>query len=61
VLTPTGNARVFGFEEDINLKGTQFNNISTLFYPTYVLFEVPWVMAVKRWGPNSVLAIATTA
>jgi MFS family permease len=61
VLTPTGNARLFGFEEDINLKGTQFNNISTLFYPTYVLFEVPWVMAVKRWGPNSVLAIAMTA
>jgi MFS family permease len=56
-----GNARVFGFEEDLKLKGTQFGNISTLFYPTYVVFEVPWVMAVKKWGPNTILAIAMVA
>jgi MFS family permease len=24
----------------------------------YVLFEIPWVMAVKRFGPNKVLALA---
>lgn len=54
----TGNVRVFGFEEGIGLTGTQFNDISTVFYATYVLFEVPWVMAVKRWGANTVLAVA---
>ncbi|TPX11791.1 uncharacterized protein E0L32_007528 [Thyridium curvatum] len=56
--TNIGNARVFGFEEGLKLVGTQFNDLSTLFYPTYVLFEIPWVMAVKRWGANAVLAVA---
>lgn len=53
-----GNAVVFGFEEGLSLHGHQFNDISTVFYATYVLFEVPWVMAVKRWGANNVLALA---
>lgn len=53
-----GNAVVFGFEEGLDLYGHQFNDISTMFYPTYVLFEVPWVVAVKRWGANNVLALA---
>ncbi|KAL5343216.1 major facilitator superfamily domain-containing protein [Aspergillus crustosus] len=53
-----GNARVFGFEEGIGLEGTQFNNVSSLFFVTYVIFEVPWVMAVKRWGANKVMALA---
>ncbi|KAL3419475.1 nicotinic acid plasma membrane transporter [Phlyctema vagabunda] len=53
-----GNANVFGFSEDLNLKGTQFGNISTLFYVPYILLETPWVMCVKRFGPNKVLAVA---
>lgn len=53
-----GNAKVFGFEEGIGLTGTQFNNVSTLFYPTYIVFETPWVMAVKYFGANKVLAVA---
>ena len=28
---------------------------------TYVVFEVPWVMAVKKWGANSVIAVAIVA
>ena len=36
----------------------RFNDISTVFYATYVLFEVPWVMAVKRYGANTVLGVA---
>lgn len=53
-----GNAVVFGFEEGLNLHGLEYNNILTVFYATYVVFEVPWVMAVKRWGANNVLALA---
>ncbi|KAI5253154.1 high-affinity nicotinic acid transporter [Aureobasidium subglaciale] len=56
-----GNAKVFGFEDGIGLVGNQFNTISTLFYPFYVLFEVPWTMAVKRFGANHVLGIAMIA
>ncbi|KAK6008156.1 hypothetical protein QM012_000059 [Aureobasidium pullulans] len=56
-----GNAKVFGFEKGIGLVGNQFNTISTLFYPFYVLFEVPWTMAVKRFGANHVLGVAMIA
>ncbi|PGH09889.1 hypothetical protein AJ80_07599 [Polytolypa hystricis UAMH7299] len=53
-----GNARVFGFEEGLGLKGIEFNNLSTLFFVTYVVFEIPWVMAIKKFGANKVLATA---
>lgn len=56
--TNIGNARIFGFEEDTGMKGTDFNDISMYFYITYVIFETPWVIAVKKWGPGRVLAIA---
>lgn len=29
-----------------------------LFFVTYVVFEIPWVMAIKRFGANRVLAVA---
>lgn len=47
-----GNARVFGFEKDIGLKNNQFGNLVTLFFVPYIITEVFWVTAVKRFGPN---------
>ncbi|KAF2006165.1 high-affinity nicotinic acid transporter-like protein [Amniculicola lignicola CBS 123094] len=53
-----GNARVFGFDEDIGLRGGQFGNIQTLSSVCTVLFEVPWVMAVKKWGAKNSIGTA---
>ncbi|KAH3918783.1 hypothetical protein HBI56_023820 [Parastagonospora nodorum] len=53
-----GNARVFGFDEDIGLKGGQFGNINTLSSVCTIIFEVPWVLAVKRWGANKSIGTA---
>ena len=53
-----GNARTFGFETDLGLEGNKFGNITTLLSVTLVLFEVPWVMAIKRFGPNRALGTA---
>ncbi|KAF2015363.1 MFS general substrate transporter [Aaosphaeria arxii CBS 175.79] len=53
-----GNAKTFGFEKDIGLYGHRFGNITTLLSVTLVLFEVPWVMAVKKFGPNKALGTA---
>ncbi|KAL2815241.1 major facilitator superfamily domain-containing protein [Aspergillus cavernicola] len=53
-----GNARTFGFETDLGLEGNKFGNITTLFSTTFVIFEVPWVMAIKRFGPNRALGTA---
>ncbi|KAK5195689.1 hypothetical protein LTR99_002214 [Exophiala xenobiotica] len=53
-----GNARVFGFDEDIGLKNGQFGNIQTLSSVCTILFEVPWVLAVRRWGANKAIGTA---
>lgn len=53
-----GNARVFGFEESTGLTGNQFGNLITLFFVPYILTEVFWVTAVKRFGANYVITAA---
>ncbi len=40
------------------MSGIDFNNISMFFYIPYIIFETPWVMAVRRFGPGRVLAVA---
>jgi MFS family permease len=51
-----GNARVFGFEEGTGLQDNQFNDVSTVFYATYIAFEIPWTVALKHYGSNYILA-----
>src|SRR4051812_14395980 len=53
-----GNARVFGFEKDLGLVGNQFGDLVTLFFLPYILAEVFWVTAVKRFEPNYVITVA---
>jgi MFS family permease len=53
-----GNARVFGFDEDLGLKSGQFGNIQTLSSLCTFLFEVPWTLAVKRFGAQKALGTA---
>ncbi|KIV95264.1 hypothetical protein PV10_02937 [Exophiala mesophila] len=55
-----GNARVMGFDADLGLVGTQFNTISVVFYPLYLVMEVPWTMAIHKYGYNRIIAIMTT-
>ncbi|SMY19277.1 unnamed protein product [Zymoseptoria tritici ST99CH_1A5] len=53
-----GNARVFGFDESLGLHGNQFGNIITLSSVCTVVFEVPWVMSVKRCGARNAIGTA---
>lgn len=53
-----GNAKVFGLVEDLKLKGLEFNNLSTFFGVTYIVFEIPWALALKKYGPNRMLTVA---
>ena len=53
-----GNARVFGFDKDVGLVGGEFGNITTLSSVCTIVFEVPWVLAVKCFGANKVLGTA---
>lgn len=48
----TGNARIAGFEKDLGLKGYDYNKVLSVFYISYILFEIPSNMACKWIGPG---------
>ncbi|KAH7001162.1 major facilitator superfamily domain-containing protein [Ilyonectria destructans] len=56
-----GNARLFGLEEDLNLKGSQFQLSVSVLFITYCLFEAPSNMIIKRLKPARYLAGLTLA
>jgi MFS family permease len=58
ILQQLGNARVFGFDEDLGLTGGQFGNIQMLSSLCTFIFEIPWTLAVKRFGPRKALGIS---
>ncbi|KAG9077223.1 hypothetical protein FRC06_009022, partial [Ceratobasidium sp. 370] len=47
-----GNARLDGLEKDLGMQGLQFNHAVAIFYPFYVLVEVPSNMMLKRTRPS---------
>lgn len=51
-----GNAKVAGLPEDLKLKGDQFNIIASVFYVTFILFEMPTTLLMKKVQPKRMLA-----
>ncbi|KAG9256004.1 major facilitator superfamily domain-containing protein [Emericellopsis atlantica] len=52
---PTGNianARLAGLEEDLGMEGDQYNVALTIFFVSYIVFEVPANMALKYLSPR---------
>ncbi|RFU29642.1 hypothetical protein B7463_g6708, partial [Scytalidium lignicola] len=47
-----GNARIAGFEKDLGLKGYDYNIVLSVFYVSYIIFEIPSNMACKWIGPG---------
>ncbi|KAF2870787.1 putative MFS transporter [Massariosphaeria phaeospora] len=54
-----GNARLAGFEEDLKLKGNDYNAVLSVFYISYILFEIPSNMCCKWMGPGWFIPITT--
>ncbi|KAI8930945.1 hypothetical protein NX059_011960 [Plenodomus lindquistii] len=52
-----GNARLYGLEEDLGLVGEQFQIAVSILFVTYVLFETPSNMIIKRMQPARYLAV----
>ncbi|KFZ00427.1 hypothetical protein V498_00084 [Pseudogymnoascus sp. VKM F-4517 (FW-2822)] len=52
--TNIGNARLFGLEKDLgmNPKSLQYNIALAVFFPTYIIAEIPSNMMIKRFGPS---------
>lgn len=53
--TNIGNARLAGFEKDLGLKGYDYNTVLSIFYVSYIIFEIPSNMACKWIGPGRYL------
>jgi MFS family permease len=47
-----GNARLAGLEKDLGMKGTDYNAVLSIFYISYILFEIPSNILCKWIGPG---------
>lgn len=47
-----GNVKVAGMPEDINATNEQFSTAVSIFYATYVAFETPWAVLLKKLTPR---------
>ncbi|SPO07760.1 related to MFS nicotinic acid transporter Tna1 [Cephalotrichum gorgonifer] len=56
-----GNARLAGLEEDLNMTGDQYNIALTIFFVSYIVFEVPANMALKYLSPRVWIPAITIA
>ncbi|KAF8544935.1 major facilitator superfamily domain-containing protein [Trichophaea hybrida] len=56
-----GNARLAGLEEDLHMKGLDYNVALAVFFPWYVLAEVPSNLMMKRTSPSKWLCTIMVA
>ena len=47
-----GNAKIAGLEKDLGMKGYDYNGVLSIFYISYIVFEIPSNMACKWMGPG---------
>ncbi|USW58134.1 Putative major facilitator superfamily, MFS transporter superfamily [Septoria linicola] len=47
-----GNARLAGLEKDLGLMGYDYNLVLSVFYISYIVFEIPSNLACKYFGPG---------
>jgi len=59
--TNIGNARLAGLEEDLHMKGLDYNVALAVFFPWYVLAEVPSNLMMKRTSPSKWLCTIMVA
>ncbi|KAI5459562.1 major facilitator superfamily domain-containing protein [Mariannaea sp. PMI_226] len=49
--TNIGNARLDTIEKDLGMTGLKYNNVLAIFFPFYVLAEIPSNMGMRRFKP----------
>lgn len=52
-----GNVKVAGMPEDIGATTEQISTAVSIFYATYVVFEAPWAIAMKKLTPRILLTL----
>ncbi|PYH83757.1 putative MFS transporter [Aspergillus uvarum CBS 121591] len=56
-----GNAKLAGLEKDLGFTGYDYNVVLSVFYVSYILFEIPSNIACKLIGPGWFLPAVTVA
>lgn len=54
-----GNARLYGMEQDLGLKGQQYQTAVSLLFVTYILSEVPSNLVLKKFTPSRWISFIT--
>lgn len=53
----TGNAKIQGMIEDLDMTGHDYNMALFIFFIPYIIFEVPSNIIIKRIAPSTWLSI----
>ncbi|KAK3317879.1 DNA-repair protein rad2 [Cercophora scortea] len=56
-----GNARLYSMEADLGLVGTQYQTAVSILFVTYLAFEVPSNLVLKKFTPSRWIAFITVA
>lgn len=56
-----GNARLYSLESDLGLVGNQYQTAVSILFVTYIIFEVPSNLVLKKFTPRYWIAFITTA
>ncbi|KAK1251486.1 hypothetical protein MKX07_006965 [Trichoderma sp. CBMAI-0711] len=54
-----GNAKIAGLASDLHLQGNDYNAIISIFFISYIVFEIPATLACKAVGPGWFLPLTT--
>ncbi|KAJ2604667.1 hypothetical protein H4R99_001661 [Coemansia sp. RSA 1722] len=54
-----GLSKVASLEDDLNLKGSDFNVVASIMYPTYLVFMLPSNLALRKFGARFWLSLIT--
>ncbi|PNS17905.1 hypothetical protein CAC42_3864 [Sphaceloma murrayae] len=52
-----GNARIQGMTRDLHMTGRDYNIALFIFFPPYIIFEVPCNILIKKMKPSTFLSI----
>ena len=56
-----GNARLYGLEEDLGLKGNDYQTAVSLLFVTYNICELPSNLVLRKFHPSRWIAFLTTS
>ncbi|KAF5122625.1 putative transporter [Metarhizium anisopliae] len=53
-----GNAKIAGLDRDLGMRGYDYNRLISVFYVSYILFEIPGTLCCKWLGPGWFLPLS---